>query len=420
MTNPLVTAVPLTGDGIRADLRAGLASAIALVLKDADAVAAFTALDLGDDGTPYEAVYYAGTLYEYDPADATTAHDPAGGCIVSQDGRRYIRAQAVKPDWIVLDKDLTAPPGSPAQGDAYFVAASATGAWAGQDGDYALYGSRGWTFRPVEEGHILYVADEGCFYHMPGSGTLTKGLGDLALANASVEAKHLAFPMGLVVQAAQAAPPPSPGDRVAWLVTATASGAWTGKEDDIAEYDSAAAAWVFHSPYDGATIWDLGAGYLKVWNGSAWVRAVPDSGSLLLPPVQIVEEVYAGTTTVNNWKTIYQQSITAEAGESILLDVLSFTCAFKPSASGTIFWAIRLLKDDEATALVSASGSTSGTAGTYMTAPTLGDNQRLLDVAADGAAHLYKFQIRSTNVAVIDPRATVKARFTIAQAPVTS
>ena len=35
----------------------------------------------------------------------------------------------------VLDATLAAPPASPDEGDRYIVAASATGAWAGQDGD---------------------------------------------------------------------------------------------------------------------------------------------------------------------------------------------------------------------------------------------------------------------------------------------
>jgi hypothetical protein len=44
----------------------------------------------------------------------------------------------------VLDRDLTAPPGSPANGDSYIPAAGATGAWSGWDGQIAVYNG-GWT-----------------------------------------------------------------------------------------------------------------------------------------------------------------------------------------------------------------------------------------------------------------------------------
>ena len=40
---------------------------------------------------------------------------------------------------MALDKDLATPPGSPANGDRYIVAASPTGAWAGQAGMLAAY-----------------------------------------------------------------------------------------------------------------------------------------------------------------------------------------------------------------------------------------------------------------------------------------
>lgn len=273
MTNPLVTALPSSGTGSYSDAREGLATAFAMVLKDSTAVTAFNALNLATDGTPFEAVTYNGSIYDYDPTDTTTAHDPGGGCIVDASGRRYLRSAAIKPDWIVLDKDLATPPGSPSAGDAYYVATSGTGAWSGHDGDYAIYGARGWTFREVDEGHILYVADEGCYYHMLSGGTLTKGLGDLAIGDDSIEARHLAFPMGLVVQAAQTTPPGSPTDRVCYIVTATATGDWAGEEGHIAEYDDDASAWVFHTPRTGDVVWDVAAGYLKNWSGSAWVRA---------------------------------------------------------------------------------------------------------------------------------------------------
>jgi hypothetical protein len=44
----------------------------------------------------------------------------------------------------VLDRNLTAPPGSPADGDSYIPAAGASGAWSGWDGQIAVYNG-GWT-----------------------------------------------------------------------------------------------------------------------------------------------------------------------------------------------------------------------------------------------------------------------------------
>ncbi|WP_428542845.1 DUF2793 domain-containing protein [Profundibacter sp.] len=44
----------------------------------------------------------------------------------------------------VLDRDLASPPGSPTEGDRYLVAAGATGAWAGWDGDLVLFSGGAW------------------------------------------------------------------------------------------------------------------------------------------------------------------------------------------------------------------------------------------------------------------------------------
>ncbi|MBB3991344.1 DUF2793 domain-containing protein [Croceicoccus naphthovorans] len=65
----------------------------------------------------------------------------------------------------VLDRDLTAPPGSCNDGACYLVAASATGLWAGHDGKLAIAvgtdAASGWIFLIVAtEGQILWVEDE--------------------------------------------------------------------------------------------------------------------------------------------------------------------------------------------------------------------------------------------------------------------
>ncbi|MFN3351463.1 DUF2793 domain-containing protein [Pseudorhodoplanes sp.] len=63
-------------------------------------------------------------------------------------------------DLYILDRDLAAPPGSPADGDAYLVAASPTGAWAGQAGNIAYVIDGGWRFFVPVKGLVAYVADE--------------------------------------------------------------------------------------------------------------------------------------------------------------------------------------------------------------------------------------------------------------------
>lgn len=64
----------------------------------------------------------------------------------------------------IIDKDLTAPPGSPAAGDRYIVGASATGAWSGQDGNLAAYQDSAWEFYAPQEGWMAWVEDEQACY----------------------------------------------------------------------------------------------------------------------------------------------------------------------------------------------------------------------------------------------------------------
>lgn len=60
----------------------------------------------------------------------------------------------------IKDRDLTAPPGSPTAGDAYIVGASATGDWASQDDDVAVYDGVEWVFYTPRIGYIAYLEDE--------------------------------------------------------------------------------------------------------------------------------------------------------------------------------------------------------------------------------------------------------------------
>lgn len=69
----------------------------------------------------------------------------------------------------VLDRDLTAPPSAPDEGDRYIVAAPATDMWAAQDGKIAAWQDGGWTFLDPKPGWLCFVVDEGALLCWTGS-----------------------------------------------------------------------------------------------------------------------------------------------------------------------------------------------------------------------------------------------------------
>lgn len=80
---------------------------------------------------------------------------------------RYLESAAGH--FIFKDRDLATPPGSPADGDCYLVAASGTGAWSGHDGDIAFYLNTDWVFITPIEGFTAWVNDENAFLGYDGS-----------------------------------------------------------------------------------------------------------------------------------------------------------------------------------------------------------------------------------------------------------
>lgn len=73
----------------------------------------------------------------------------------------------------VKDKDLSSPPGTPAKGDRYIIAATGSGLWINHTGDIALCtvggGSPSWEFVIKTEGMICWVNDENFYYKYDGS-----------------------------------------------------------------------------------------------------------------------------------------------------------------------------------------------------------------------------------------------------------
>ncbi|WP_363735679.1 DUF2793 domain-containing protein [Sphingobium sp. LMA1-1-1.1] len=101
---------------------------------------------------------------------------------------------------IIEDRDLTAPPGSCANGARYLVDATATGAWAGHDGELAIAiganASNGWYFATVDNhGNQLFVRDEDILIEYDGAAWVTAPggvsyLNDLTDVNAPAPADN--------------------------------------------------------------------------------------------------------------------------------------------------------------------------------------------------------------------------------------
>ncbi len=77
----------------------------------------------------------------------------------------------------VLDRNLTAPPGTPSDGDCYLVAAGSTGDWAGHDQEVAAYQDGAWAYYTPQEGWFAWIADEDVAVAYDGAAWISIGGG---------------------------------------------------------------------------------------------------------------------------------------------------------------------------------------------------------------------------------------------------
>ncbi|MBY0227383.1 MAG: DUF2793 domain-containing protein [Hyphomicrobium sp.] len=75
----------------------------------------------------------------------------------------------------VADRDLGAPPESPAEGARYIIAASPTGAWTGHAGKLAAWQDGAWAIYPPRTGWLAWVEDEGAPVAWNGTNWVTVG-----------------------------------------------------------------------------------------------------------------------------------------------------------------------------------------------------------------------------------------------------
>ncbi|KRA96620.1 hypothetical protein ASD83_16120 [Devosia sp. Root685] len=87
-----------------------------------------------------------------------------------------------------------------------------------------------------------------------------------ALVQASVEASTVT------------APPATPLDGEAWIVPASATGAWAGHGEEIAAFQ--AGAWTFYDPAPGWQVFDKASGTLCIFSGTGWIAVAATGAGL--------------------------------------------------------------------------------------------------------------------------------------------
>lgn len=106
--------------------------------------------------------------------------------------RALLRAIDVLLQGAVISRTLTAPPGSPTNGDRYIVGASPTGAWAGNANNIAVWTTDNpstpsglWEFYTPKTGWIVYSVADTAYYFWNGTAWTNAGGGTPTLAGDS-------------------------------------------------------------------------------------------------------------------------------------------------------------------------------------------------------------------------------------------
>lgn len=89
-----------------------------------------------------------------------------------------------------------------------------------------------------------------------------------------------------------AVPPAAPEDGQCWIVAAGASGAWAGKDDQLAGWSE--GGWRFVAPVPGMQVWRPDSGYRSQWNGSQWSDGAMAAARLEVGGQQVVGERQEG------------------------------------------------------------------------------------------------------------------------------
>jgi hypothetical protein len=104
-------------------------------------------------------------------------------------------------------------------------------------------------------------------------------------------------------------PPGSPSEGESWIVGAGATGAWAGRDDDLATWS--AGGWRFAAPVPGMLAWNKAGGVWLHWSGVAWADGSLPASSLTIGGLQVVGPRQAGIASPSGGTTIDAEARTA-------------------------------------------------------------------------------------------------------------
>lgn len=148
----------------------------------------------------------------------------------------------------------------------------------------------------------------------------------------------------------QTTPPGSPADGASYIILATATGAWAGKEDQVAVYVT--GAWYYVTPWEGLTVRVNDANISYTYSGSAWAAVgtrtiglaftglmAADSTSMTMVAVSAPDTYGASGTDVYGFPAPVTGRIKSVSVAALHLDATSppatWTLVIEPKGGGT-------------------------------------------------------------------------------------
>jgi len=327
MDSEVISALPSGGQASSPLLRNFLIKRMMFTFEPSDDPSTFNALD-DDTGALPQVLAFNGALFWLDPDDMTSDHDGVA-VIVTADSYRYKVEELDFHIRSALSDAVSDPPDAPSFGDVYLVPSGASGAWSSHQDDLAIWTRNGWRFETPAIGKWLLIEDIGGFkgYYSDG---WSYGPGARSFDAASVPlSAAINFGRRIIVEdMTTMSPPGTAAVGVAYVIGASATGAWAGHDRKIAICE-VVNTFTIYAPGNGWLAYNKADSTEFRYTGSAWVSA---AGSWIdRKSVQTA----SGSTTAPSGSSGYTYSATTAPTTSHrrLIDDASLTYTAKKSGA---------------------------------------------------------------------------------------